>query len=129
VVNRKAPGGRPEWLPPEAARAIAEAARAVLAHGDNPKEAKAAVRAAAVGCLPSLPAPMLAEVVAAVAPADPPPPEHALPNVAAADAGRLARRLAVLASGANAPAGAAAERLAARLARAGTARVGEGDGH
>jgi hypothetical protein len=128
VVNREPPGSRPEWLPPAAARAIAEAARAVLAHRDDPEEAKAAVRAAAVGCLPSLPAPMLAEVVAAVAPADPPPLEHALPSVAAADAGRLASRLAAFAAGANAPPGAAAERLAARLARAGAARVGGGDG-
>ena len=120
------PSGRerlPAWLPPEAARRIADAARAAVAKRDSPEEAKAAVRAAAVACLPSLPSPMLAEVVAAVALAEPPPPEHAMPRVAPADAGRLARRLAVLAGdGATLPPGAAAG--AARRRGRGADRAG-----
>ena len=81
------------------------------------------MRAVAVACLPSLPAPMLAEVVAAVAPSERPSPEHALPNVTPADANRLARLLAVLAlDGTNLPPGVAA----ARLASAGAARIGDG---
>jgi hypothetical protein len=67
---------------------------------------------------------MLAEVVAAVAPAEPPPPKHVMPNVAPADAGRLAQRLALLTgNGTNLPPGAAAGRLAKRLASSGAARI------
>lgn len=122
------PGHLPAWLRPEAARGIAEAARAALRKRDGPDDARAAVRAAAVAFLPSLPASMLAELVEAVAPADPAPPEHALPSVAPIDPGRLARRLGSLAAvdGSNFPLGAAAERLAARLAGTGAVRIGNG---
>lgn len=127
------PSGRerlPTWLPPEMARSIANSARGALAKRDSPEEARAAVRAAAVACLPSLPAPMLAEVAAAVAPSEPPPPEHALPNVAPADAVRLAQRLAPLAvDGTNLPPGVAAGRLAARLASMGAAQIASEDDH
>ena len=115
----------PAWLSPEAARRIADTAGAVLARRGSPEEAKAAARMAAVACLPALPATMLAEAVAAASPAEA-PPEDALPSVAAADAGRLARRLAVLAGGAHLPSGQAAEGLAARLAGTGAARIGDG---
>jgi hypothetical protein len=121
------PSGRerlPAWLPPKVACRIADAACAALAKRDSLEEARAAVRATAVACLPFLPASMLAEVVAAVAPAEPPPPGHALSNLAPADAGMLARRLALLAvDRSNLPPGVAAGRLAARLASAGAARI------
>ena len=126
-MNCGPPGDRPEWLSREAARAIARAAHAALARRDSPEEARAAVRAAAAACLPSLPASMLAEVAAAVAPSDPQPPELALPSVAPADAGKLARRIAALTGGANLPPSTAADRLAARLASAGAARIGADD--
>lgn len=126
------PDGRerlPAWLRPEVARGIADAARAALRKRGCSDSAKAAVRSAAVACLPSLPASMLAELVEALAPAEP-PPEHALPSVAPADPGRLARRLAPLAAadGGNLPAGPAAGRLAARLAGMGAALIGTGQG-
>lgn len=117
----------PAWLPPGAAQRVADAAGAVLARRGRPEEAKAAARAAAVACLPALPAPMLAEAVLATFPAEAPPPEHVLPSVAAADAGRLTHRLAVLAGGTNLLLGEAAEGLAARLAAAGAARIGDGE--
>ena len=116
---------RPDWLPEGAARAIAGAAGAVLARRGSPEEAKAAACAAAVACLPALPAPMLAEAVAAAAPTEAPPPEHTLPSVAPVDAAELARRLAPLAGGANEPPGTVADRLAARLAAAGANRLRE----
>ena len=128
MVNHRSAGCLPAWLPPEVARGIADAARAAPAKRDSPEEARAAVRAVAVACLPALPAPMLAEVVAAVAPSERPSPEHALRSVTPADANRLARLLAVLAlDGTNLPPGVAAARLAARLASTGAARIGRDD--
>ena len=119
----------PGWLRPEVARGIAATARAALGKRDGPEEGRAAVRAAAVACLPSLPASMLADLVEAVAPADPIPLGHTLPSVALADAHRLARRLASLAAvdGSNLPPGVAAERIAARLASTGAALIGGDD--
>ena len=111
--------GRPAWLVPEAARVIAGAAGEVLSRRGSPEQAKAAARAAAVACLPSLPAPMLAEAVAAVMPAEAPPPEHAAVDLVPADAGRRAERLGLLPGGANRETGVAAGRTAARLAATG----------
>lgn len=96
-----------------------------LAGSGSPEEAKAAARAAAVACLPSLPAPMVVKAVVAIAPTEVPPPEHTLSSVAPTDAGRLARRLAMLAGSTNLPPGAEAGRLAARLAGEGAARLEE----
>lgn len=114
--------GRPEWLTAEAARTIAAAAGAVPARRGSTEEAEAAVRAAAVGCLPSLPAPMLAEVAAAVTLAEA-PPDQPETGVVEADADRLARRLGFLASGAKRPGSEAVGKLAARLAMVGAARI------
>lgn len=116
----------PAWLQPEVARGIAEAARAALGARDTQEVARAAVRAVAVACLPSLPAPMLAELLDAVVPADPASPEHGLPALTRTDPTKLAQRLdgLLVAGGANQRPTAGAERIAARLAGAGAARIG-----
>ena len=124
MVKHRLSGDRPAWLAPEAARAIAGAAGEVLSRRGSPEAAKAAARAVAVACLPSLPAPMLAEAVAAVMPAEAPPPEHAAVDLVPADAGRLAERLGLLPGGANTATGAVAGRTAARLAAAGAKWLG-----
>ena len=111
----------PQWLTPEAARIIAQAAGAVLARRGSPEEAKAAARAVAVACLPALPAPMLAEAVAAVAPTEAPPPDRIAVDLVPADADTVARRLSLLARGADTEQ--AAAKLGARLATAGAAWV------
>ena len=112
-------GDRPAWLAPEAARAIARAAGEVLSRDGRSEEAKAAARAVAVACLPSLPAPMLAEAVTAVAPTEAPPPDHIAVDLVPADANRLAERLGLLPGRANTATGAVAGSTAARLAAAG----------
>jgi hypothetical protein len=124
VVKQPPSGDRPAWLAPEAARAIAGAAGEVLSRRGSPEEAKAAARAVAVACLPSLPAPMLAEAVAAAAPAEAPPPEHVTVDLVPADAGRLAERLGLLPGGANTATGAMVGGTAARLAAAGAEWLG-----
>ncbi len=113
------PGDHPAWLAPAVARAIATAAGEVLSRNGNPEEAKAAARAVAVACLPSLLAPMLAEAVAAVTPTEAPPPDHLSVDLVPADANRLAERLGLLPGGANRATGVAAGRTAARLAAIG----------
>jgi hypothetical protein len=123
LVDHRLSGDRPDWLPSEAARAIAEAAGAVLTRRDSPEEARAAVRAAAVACLQSLPAPMVAEAVAPIVPADAPAPERALPELVPVEAGKLTERIGLQTIGANSPLR-EAERLAARLAASRAARMG-----
>ncbi len=108
---------------PKAARAIARAAGAVLARCGGHEQAKAAARAAAGAFLPALPAPMLAEAVAAVAPTEASPPERTLAGLGPVDAADSAERLRPLTGGADLPARAGAERLAGRLAAAGAVRV------
>ena len=115
MVKQPPTGDHPAWLAREAARAIAEAACEVLSRRGSPEEAKAV----AVACLPSLPAPMLAEAVAAVMPAEAPPPEHAAVDLVPVDAGRLAERLGLLPGVANRATGVVAGRTATRLAPAG----------
>ena len=117
-------GDHPAWLSEEAACAIARAAGEVLSRNGSPEEAKAAARAVAVACLPSLPAPMLAEAVVAVVPTEAPPPDHVAVDLVPADAGRLAERLGLLPGGADGATGAAAGRTAARLAAAGAKWLG-----
>lgn len=109
---------RPAWSAPEPARAIARAAGDVLSRNGSPEEARAAARALAAACLPSLPAPMLAEAVAAVVPTEAPPPYHVAVGLVAADTGKLAGCLGLLPGGANRAADAVVERFAAWLAAA-----------
>ncbi len=118
------PGDHPAWLAPEAARAIARAAGEVLSRNGSPEEAKAAARAVAVACLPSLPAPMLAEAVTAVAPTEAPPPDHIAVDLVPADANRLAERLGLLRGGANRTVSVVAGRTATRLAVASAGWLG-----
>jgi hypothetical protein len=124
VVKHRLSGHCPAWLAPEVARAIARAAAEVLSRNGNPDEARAAARALAVACLPSLPAPMLAEAVAAVAPTEAPPPDHVALDLVPANANRLAERLGLLSGEADRATGAVAGRTAARLAAAGAEWLG-----
>ncbi len=119
MVKQPPLSGHRAWLAPEAARAIARAAGEVLSRNGSPEEAKAAARAVAVACLPSLPAPMLAEAVTAVAPTEAPPPDHIAVDLVPADANRLAERLGLLPGGANTATGALEGRTATGLAAAG----------
>ena len=124
MVKHRLSGHCPAWLAPEVARAIARAAAEVLSRNGNPDEARAAARALAVACLPSLPAPMLAEAVAAVAPTEAPPPDHVALYLVPANANRLAERLGLLSGEADRATGAVAGRTAARLAAAGAEWLG-----
>ena len=124
MVKHRLSGHCPAWLAPEVARAIARAAAEVLSRNGNPDEARAAARALAVACLPSLPAPMLAEAVAAVAPTEAPPPDHVALDLVPANANRLAERLGLLSGEADRATGAVAGRTAARLAAAGAEWLG-----
>ena len=119
MVKHRLSGDRPAWLATEAARTIASAAGEVLSRNGSPEEAKAAVRAVAVACLPSLLAPMLAEAVAAVAPSEAPPPDHVAIDLVPADANRLAERLGLLRGGTNRAVSVVAGRTATRLVAAG----------
>ena len=124
MVKHRLSGHCPAWLAPEVARAIARAAAEVLSRNGNPDEARAAARALAAACLPSLPAPMLAEAVAAVAPTEAPPPDHVALDLVPANANRLAERLGLLSGEADRATGAVAGRTAARLAAAGAEWLG-----
>ena len=106
---------RPEWLAPEAARAIAAAAGAVLGRRRLPA-IPASADAGRGGGRGSRNAPQ------------PPPPGHEPASLVPAEPGRLAQRLGFLASGADRPSGTMLGALARRLANGGAARIGGGAG-
>lgn len=116
----------PAWLPLGVARDLATVAGAVLARGGGPDAAQAAAREKVTALLPALPATYHAEAARLVTPDCAPTPDFVPLELVPVDAGKLARRLALLNGGgrSNLPPGTLVGRLAVGLAAAGAARMG-----